>query len=195
MNKKVATFQRGVGGPQLGAADAGAPQQAAAGANAPQLGAGGTRALPSTEAGDHAALCREVAPYLDASAWQRAFDLLWPHFADSWPPHPATSAPTTTAAAPAARTAAPAATTEAVALLLSAAVRIGRHDLLPGGAAYLRGQAETLTEESRLRSLVLLIIAHADTHAGKAREAQRRLEQVEALADADASVRVRAAGR
>ncbi len=196
MNKKVATFQRGVGGPQLGAADAGAPQQAAAGANAPQLDAGGTRApqldaggtraLPSTEAGDHAALCREVAPYLDASAWQRAFDLLWPHFADSWPPHPATSAPAATIAAPAA-------TTEAVALLLSAAVRIGRHDLLHGGAAYLRDQAETLTEEPRLRSLVLLIIAHASMHAGKAREAQQKLEQVEALADGDASVRVRAA--
>lgn len=158
MKKKVATVQRGAG------RDAPTPSPTP----------------PCTTEGEgHGALCREVATYLDASAWQRAFDLLWPRFGENWPPPSASPAP--------------AATVEAVALLLSAAVRVGRHDLLSGGAAYLRAQFPSIPEGTHLRALVLLILAHADLHAGRAADARTRLEQVEASAAADAPVRIRAA--
>jgi len=113
---------------------------------------------------DYQALCRKAGSYLDAAAWQRAFDLLWPPLAACWPPETESEN-----------------VIEAVALLLSAAVRTGRHDLLEAGAAYLRRRVASLRNHPRIRSLALLMLAHAALHAGDARDARRRLEEIERL--------------
>ena len=120
-------------------------------------------ATPATQSWGQ--LCGQARPYLDAGAWQRVFDLLWPHLRDPWKIEKI-----------------PAPAFEAVGLLLSAGIRLGRQAYLNPGAAFLRAHIGCEQDEGQAGLTARLMIAHAAAGRGEYREARGWLEKLESAA-------------